>query len=1845
MKIAILAWGSLVWDRRTLTVSGEACEGGPKLPIEFLRVSSDGRLTLVIDEKNGAVVPTRYYVSACTELSQAIANLQEREGMPKTENVGYVDVISGASSPVASAAHPAAVAAIREWATKNGFDAAVWTALPSNFEKKTQVAFSCDAAAQYVLTLPADKKAVAIEYVTKAPREVDTPVRRLLTAHVASPTSTGGAGTVLEHRFAASCTALMLCRGEMPFFPSSTITKVSVQSRSLNWRLDDALIEGLLPGSRPFKVAVQAKRVCAPLPSDGEFVDFIQNAWADFIATDRFTKESDRLLLVSTFQSSKLYRFRQLIEQAQATTNAAEWGRKLGIPNFLSAEVCEVRDTIVQILKKGYAKDLSDDELWDFARHCGVMFTDLDAEGSLHEVQILSLLRTTCSGGDPAAGAAATWDALNRITAFEEGKAKTFQLQELPQELKSRHALARAVDAKLIDDLRRDTETVLARSRDTVQGAAIERVELVTKISTALNAGRVVLITGGAGSGKSAVAKRVFRETAQDAFSVAYYAEEFAAANLRSAPAMHGVDLSKFDEVSGLFPKRVVLVESVERLLEDNRRDAFLDFLREMRRDPTWHVLLTCRSSASATVELAFLAQAELKAAVIEVPPLSDPELAEIAAKLPQLNRPLSAPQLKELLRQPFLLEKAASLQWPVSEALPTAERQFREKVWNEIVRKNSATASGLPQRRSDAFISLALKRAKELVPFVSASSFDADAIQRLRDDDLVATSKRSDALIAPAHDMLEDWALLQWLDETFYVKEDRLIALLEYLELFPALRRAYRKWLGEWIEAEPDSAGPQIIRVIRAASLPQQWRDETIAGIMRSSHAASFVKTNSAALVENKGELLFRCVHLCRVAATARASHASVSLGRLSIGRVPTGAGWVALADLVRANLGLVDSEERTTLISRFVADWSRTVTAKVPYPDGAAVFAEIALALIDSFESYRTSENEKALVEAVLKIPLAAKDELIRQIRVALKESRFERHGGGLCEFTLDHFHGANMARDLPDIVIECVTAYLYDKNSTRDRWRGSSQEVGWVFGLREFLELDTASASARKGPFFHLLCHHPGKGVNLVITIINRAASDYATNALSAEYIEPPNTIEIELGDGAKKKIISNSRLWMMYRGGSVAPYVLQSALMALEEWLLLFAEANPDVLPTLLKKIVTDTNNVALLAVVASVATAFPKESGEMALVVISHPALFHLDLERMTHEGMALEDMFGGVSLDAAQRLEKEERRHSRKRPHRRKSVEDLCRDLQFTPLRDRVWAILDRFRDEAGGDKPKDDDAAVWLNIVHRMDVRTFEVVKVEGDRAYVAPKPLPKEVNDRLEPHRPALETNQIAMTLLNWGMGAFSRKLRPDDAAKWRQMFHLARTTTFPKEDLSFGSAGATHVAVVVVRDHWAELQQEEREWCIGDIGAAVMKDAETESSFVAMQNHETNGDRPAAFIVARLLASLPDDEAIQELAAVALTHPVEQVRLYAAAGFEQEFKEKKPDLFRHVLHCFASGFVSYGALHAVEDQKPWDQQREGIVLLQEALSQTQSLIQSKQPLSDDLLKSVRFDAIGSDLFTATIARWLTKIPDTPAAREFFARNAERLIALWGDKSDRQGKHSEATQAFEKTLARYLLCCPSADAQSIAEGIAAAVATEPDDVGMFFWDLVIEADTLPGVAERFWNLWEIFAKTVTSLPVEKLRHRRERIIRKLFLDLEGSSDEEEWPLIKGREKELVGFYSALPPTALATTFFLRYLRRYGKSALPAAFVALARKLSEDASDDHLNDNNVFLLEQVLSARIFATPLELKKSPEIRNAVLTILDALVNAGSAAAYIMRDDFATPISAILPTAPE
>jgi hypothetical protein len=180
MKIAILGWGSLLWDPADLQLATPFEPGGPSLPIEFCRVSKNDRLTLIIDETYGTLCETYAATSTFDALDAAIENLRLREAMSGGADVGFVETATQQRSKAATARHPHAVETIADWAQNAGYDAVIWTALDSHFEARTGEPFSVTAAMRFLESLEQQDPeafARALEYIRRAPAATQTPVR------------------------------------------------------------------------------------------------------------------------------------------------------------------------------------------------------------------------------------------------------------------------------------------------------------------------------------------------------------------------------------------------------------------------------------------------------------------------------------------------------------------------------------------------------------------------------------------------------------------------------------------------------------------------------------------------------------------------------------------------------------------------------------------------------------------------------------------------------------------------------------------------------------------------------------------------------------------------------------------------------------------------------------------------------------------------------------------------------------------------------------------------------------------------------------------------------------------------------------------------------------------------------------------------------------------------------------------------------------------------------------------------------------------------------------------------------------------------------------------------------------------------------------------------------------------------------------------------------------------------------------------------------------------------------------------------------------------------------------
>lgn len=179
MRIAILGWGSLLWDARAEFDNhhGPWESDDPELKIEFSRVSQTrgGALTLVIDQANGSSCRVAHAMSKRRDPEDAICDLRSREGTTRA-NIG----IHFADGSLNQSKDKNTLTTIAAWAEAKSIDVVVWTDLPSNFQKVCGSAFSIGGAVAHVRALGEGAKSGAAEYMWRAPAFVITPLRSAL---------------------------------------------------------------------------------------------------------------------------------------------------------------------------------------------------------------------------------------------------------------------------------------------------------------------------------------------------------------------------------------------------------------------------------------------------------------------------------------------------------------------------------------------------------------------------------------------------------------------------------------------------------------------------------------------------------------------------------------------------------------------------------------------------------------------------------------------------------------------------------------------------------------------------------------------------------------------------------------------------------------------------------------------------------------------------------------------------------------------------------------------------------------------------------------------------------------------------------------------------------------------------------------------------------------------------------------------------------------------------------------------------------------------------------------------------------------------------------------------------------------------------------------------------------------------------------------------------------------------------------------------------------------------------------------------------------------------------------
>ena len=1671
---------------------------------------------------------------------------------------------------------------------------------------------------------------------------------------------------MFEQHVGAYWLGQLMVAGIPPILIDATVAKVHFQTEHLGWRTDDFLVECYADGGRTRKLACHVRSTFRLSASDERSKTVVQDFWDDFNSPTRFSPIDDRLVLVTQRGSANLLEhFNGLLDCARAATSAGDFRHRLEAGGFVSNAVRKYWEIIFSIIREaesGGEEDGLHARVWQFLRVLHVLNLDLATSTRQSEAQLKSMFGHVSVGSNPVEVAQGAWDALLRNASESAPRAASLVRSDLPDSLLKGQGTIGKEGRQLLGMLAQRSDPVLCRIRNVFgENFRLDRGPTVQKLIGQLETFQVVLVSGPAGSGKSAIAKDAAEIVSASHFVFAFRAEEFAHAHIDAA--LHAAQIpshaASLFAMLGAQDRIVMLVDSTERILERSTRDAFSDLISLAADNPAIRIVLTCRDYSTELVRRALLQGMRISSTVLDVPPLTDSELDEVAGAYPTLSHPLSNTKLREVLRNPYYLDKALELRWSAGEAMPETEREFRHRFWRDVIRAEAAAPAGIPARREAAFLGVAIGRAQALSPFVPSADLDQDGVEALKRDSLIVSPDRHPDLVSIPHDVLEDWAILRWLDARLAASEGTLVGMAS-IGTHPAIRRSYRRWLEELAARDFGAAERLFDDALTDERVGALFRDDTIASLLGANTAPEFLKSRRSPLLANNAALLKRVIHLLRVACVGTPKWPSGDVALPTAFSEPVGPSWPVVLQLVEDNIEEFSSSERVSLIG-LLEDATRGLSWWAPTLDGAEAVSGIAYRTLADLGDYRAEESRRRVLEVIAKIPKAdaAKFEAVVRGTVE-KHGRLDAIAEDFRRMILFEMHGMHAARDLPDLIISVARDSLLATNRSAESYSYWVHDLGPRFGLKSSLSDRSTLSSAIQGPWLHLLRHHPTKGLAFLTHVFNHSANTYAEIAGGTVH-EPAEKILLTFSDGKRKTHWGNQRLWNLYRGSSVGPYVLMSMLMALERFLLDLADECPDELDALLIRILMSTDSASLAAVVASVATAHCRIAGETLLALLSSPAYIGLDRGRLVAEGdaVAVANIATSVRLSVESRVYGDEREKANRLPHRQAQLETAILQLQFGPFAPKVAAALDAHTRSLPPVSAQTESDRTWRLALHRMDLRRHKLAGPEDQFPDENQPPstekrsplfqlLPKRVDPDLAPIVEKNESErarmQALLEVLMWGLRVWERDYGKYDPSIWPEMLSRARTTTAFGTATALGTENAPGiVAAVCIRDHWAEMNATERSWCAKRVCSEVLRTADNWSSFIGMPGHPMSADRHgAAAVVALVCRSLPERLAALARRAfvAAITHAADDVRLSALTAVDEEFWRNQPDVAMRCVHALATeaieirrGFTALG------------RQRKRAHPFEETAAKVATSVRARfweaDGIRDDALPMLHPpDRHVAKAITHTLIV-LGKNPSNPVAVTAFTDACQFVVSGWDAGHEGVDDYGSTETRLETLHLVEQFCMHTSDehASQVLDAMLKAVDRHPDEIHWFVQGLTRLEDARPNT-RHYWHLWQLFADQVKKAKwigqVEHAHHSARRLLAAIFLTVSWKENLRHWRSLEGYSDRVHGLFDALPHSGVVLNRYLAFLYHIGEQSLPDAFVRVASWLRKGKVEALVeNSESMFLLEVLLQRHVYGRPAELKADPRTREAVLFLLDALVDGGSSAAFRMRDDFVTP----------
>lgn len=904
------------------------------------------------------------------------------------------------------------------------------------------------------------------------------------------------------------------------------------------------------------------------------------------------------------------------------------------------------------------------------------------------------------------------------------------------------------------------------------------------KLDAFLNSENQALVVHGcAGSGKSALIKKILISTDDDTVVLAFKSTDIDVD--KKNKFMHEFGNLTLDELLTVYKEsqyRILYIDAIEKFYDIKNQKTFEGILRAFI-DSKWKIVFTVRNAYKESLLNRLLANVRVEQFCINT--ISDKKFISLAEvydfQLPRDKR------LRDLLCTPFYLGLYLSLDNIDKEELAVLNKErFEEKVWNERIRNNTRRIENMPNRREEVLTKITMDMLqKERYFYRSTFNDDHAAFSALKNSGIIIQLDDAEKYIH-AHDVFEELVVNHIFTNQY---KDYVTGKAFFEKFYSTLRtrKLFRNWLAGF--ASVDEHHNFILQILRDENVDIIWKDEILLTIVSTEDLKGIfdklvwiLKSDGYVMLK---KILFLVNTCCRAAEYPEAYFINGNVQMLRFTK-PIGYAWESLFVFILENKAFIkwDDELFANVINVLDA-WtkhagnSKTKTTKFAGKIGLWMFEKIVQ---DSeFFGYIKQDQIQRLYSILLNSAWMIKEGLeeIFQNVIDDQTSRkqddiFLRYFNNstipgmyteLAKWAIsDILHCGRVPYAMPEMVLKLIKSLWLKQTADIEDY---STDIEYDFGLDDHFSRNYYSASALKTSIMAILNTNQKLATDFLIDLFNKTGETYDKSNFNVCHKETFKII-IYLKD-RKIEQIASFRFWNMYRGTSVGPDSLISLLMGFEKWLFEFAKkSDKQVLTEYCQNVLMNSKNVMLTAVIVSIAEAFPQKMIDIICDLLKTKEIFRLDGNRLAYERQKNAYFLYQNDIFIAERKESDEL------PHRKVNLETVILKYQT----DNIWKseeefVLQKKKVFAAIDQAT-EDIQTWQDIdkfpYYRIDIRRYQDIAQistdENGNALIITKPKITKNMELLRSQQQDISNRRLKyVDLWIWAKDAFRRESKKDN------------------------------------------------------------------------------------------------------------------------------------------------------------------------------------------------------------------------------------------------------------------------------------------------------------------------------------------------------------------------------------------------------------------------------------------------------------------------------------------------